>query len=345
MTNPELSQHQLQHQGQSQQQIDGLSSTNAIAQNQKPLHQEIQNNQLQHLPQETHSQQVQQHIDNQGKQDLQSQIQQQQIRQQQELQQRQHQQRQMQQLEQQQLQYQQAAAHGEEPKRQLYNAPTFLLSQSTGQERPLFHDVPSHLNNSVKYPNGAPKFYENNETQSTSTVAQSMNKTDSGTSLIFQQSAVNLRGMINPSRPSLGVSQQSFKRTEPYNSSSVSKGSMLSALTPLVSAASSSTNNNSNVSKSEISKADDLSSFLISDHTNPETRIQQKLWLKKETLDNLGESANTQENPYASNPATNTAMAKEYANVRIYEDPFMAAIHRASEFLFKFEISSSFGFC
>ncbi|GMG21528.1 unnamed protein product [Ambrosiozyma monospora] len=337
LKNPELSHQQLQHQGQIQQQLDGMPSANVIPQHQEPLQQEMQNNEQQHLLQETHSQQVQQHIDKQGQQDLQSQIQQQQMQQRQEIQDQQRQQLQMQQLEQQQLQFQQAALpRGEEPKHQLYNAPTFLLSQSTGQERPLFHNVPSHINNSVKYSDGEAKFFENDETQSTSTVAPSMSKTDSGTSLIFQQSAVNLRnlsGMVNPSRPSIGIAQQVFKRTEPYNNSSASKGSILSALTPLVSAASSSRNNNSNrnnsnVSKSELNKTDDLSNFLIPPHTNSESRMQQKMWLQKE---NLNTSVNTQENPFACSAGENQLLLREYVNVRRYNDPILASIHRVRE--------------
>ncbi|QPG73678.1 hypothetical protein FOA43_000991 [Brettanomyces nanus] len=224
---------------------------------------------------------------------------------------------------------------------------TYLLSQSTGQQR----QVPRKEASNVDNP------YRNNYTVSETSVANdatTMQKRSSSSSLIFQQSGLNLAGAYNGSvnpQTSLLRSQQFHKFMDPKDLRDVRevgdprvshdlrdhrglrKSSTVSMHQAITARRDQHNDKTGSITNTEFQKpvedafANNFNSYLSTAQPKLETRTQQRLWLQRENLNSLVDLSDSN-NPFTTNLTRMEyeKLSREYLNIRRFRNPVFKSI-------------------
>lgn len=214
-----------------------------------------------------------------------------------------------------------------------YNA-DYLLSQSTGQEKPIYKpdSVPDHHrenNREEKVRNNGTNGTHISKNTAASNLhtqmqAVSMNQSNSSASLLFRQSGLNL------------ASANSFYRTNrftparlrdfrPSNQRKVSQNQNETKQTQ-----SRQEKKTKEVNSTDFSN--NFSSYMADQQPELQTRTQQKLWLQRENISSLVDIADSN-NPFTTN-ATRLEyekLSREYLSIRRFSNPMLRLLDKVRE--------------
>ncbi|VEU22547.1 DEKNAAC103325 [Brettanomyces naardenensis] len=193
------------------------------------------------------------------------------------------------------------------PSGQPYDA-DFLLSQSTGQERQVSREDDAQVSNSFRSRYG--------EDGATDPAAASLIKGSSSSSLIFQQSALNLAAIGS----SVGLNKTlQFHQLTDRVSPKTSTHSMKAA----------NTDGSADVSKpaQDDSFANNFNSYLATNQPKSDSRTQQRLWLQRENINSLVDLSDSN-NPFTTNVTRleYEKLSREYLSIRRFSSPVVKSL-------------------